>query len=46
MQIFVPVARGNAADTTSGCQMMSYTDAENNLIRNDYLNLNLSKAPH
>ena len=28
MQIFDPTARGNAADTTNGCQMMSYSHVE------------------
>ena len=41
MQILDPVARGNAADTTNGCQMMSYSHVEKDLNRNEHLNLNL-----
>ena len=37
MQIFDPIARGNAA----ACQMMSYSHTEKYLNRNEHLNLNL-----
>ena len=39
MQIFDPVARGNAADTTNACQMMNYSHVEKDLSRNEHLNL-------
>ena len=35
------IARGNAIDTASGCQMTSYSNVENDLNRNEHLNLNL-----
>ena len=38
MQIFDPIARGNAADTVNDCQMMSYSHAEKDLDRNQHLN--------
>ena len=41
MQIFVPIAGGNAADTTNCCQMMTYSHVEKDLNRNDHLNVNL-----
>ena len=37
MQIFDPIARGNAA----ACQMMSYSHIEKYLNRNEHLNLDL-----
>ena len=37
MQIFNPIARGNAA----ACQMMSYSHVEKDLNKNEHLNLNL-----
>ena len=40
MQIFDPIARGNAADTSNGCQMISYSHVEKDLNRNEHLNLN------
>ena len=40
MQIFDPIARGNAADTVNDCQM-SYSHAEKDLDRNQHLNWNL-----
>ena len=44
MQIFDPIARGNI-DTTSACQMMSYSHID--LNNNEHLNLNLeNKTPH
>ena len=42
MQIFDPVARGNAADTADGCQMMSYTNVEKDLNRSEQLNFKFS----
>ena len=41
MQIFEPIAGDNAADTSNGCQMMSYSHVEKDPQRNEYLNLNL-----
>ena len=41
MQIFYPIARGKAADTTNGCQMMSYSHVEKDLNKYEHLNLNL-----
>ena len=41
VQIFNPIAYGKAADTTNGCQMMSYSHVEKDLNRNEHLNLNL-----
>ena len=41
MHISDQVARGNAADTANGCQMMSYSHVEKDLNRNEHLNLNL-----
>ena len=32
---------GNAPDTTSGCQMMSFSHVEKDLYSNENLNLNL-----
>ena len=43
MQIFDPVACGNAANTANGCQMMSYFHVEKDLNRNEHLNLNLEQ---
>ena len=40
VRVFDPVARGNTADTTSCCQMMSYSHVQNNPIRNEHLTLN------
>ena len=37
MQIFDPMARGNAA----ACQMMSYFHVEKDLNKNEHLNFNL-----
>ena len=31
----------NAADTAKGCQMISYSDIEKDLNKNEHLNLNL-----
>ena len=42
MQIFNTIACGNAADTVNGCQMMSYSHIEEDLNRNEHLNLNLA----
>lgn len=39
MQILDPIARGNATDTTNGCQMM--LSVEKDLNRNEPFNLNL-----
>ena len=38
-----PVTCGcqNAADSASGCQIMSYSHVENDLNKSEYLNLNL-----
>ena len=44
MQIFDPIACGNAADTDSVCQVMSYSHAEKDLNRNETYILN--KTPH
>ena len=33
MQIFGPIARGNAVDTANGCRMMSYSHVEKDLNR-------------
>ena len=41
MKISDPIARGTAADTANGCQMMGYSNVENYLNKNKYLNLNL-----
>ena len=41
MQMFNPVACGNAADNANGFQMMSYSHVEENLNRNEHLNINL-----
>ena len=43
MQILIThdIARGNAIDTASGCQMPSYSNVEKDLNRNEHLNLNL-----
>ena len=41
MQILDPIARSNAAGTTSGCNIMSYPHVEKDLNRNENLNLNL-----
>ena len=41
MQIFDPIAGGNAADTANGYQMMSYSHIETDLNRNEHLNLNI-----
>ena len=41
MQNFDPVARINTADTTNGCQMMSYSQVEKDLNRNEHSNLDL-----
>ena len=43
MQILIAraIARGNAVDTANGCQMMSYSNVEKDLNRNENLNLNL-----
>ena len=40
MQIFDPKALSNAADAAKSCQMMGFSYAENDLNRNDHLNLN------
>ena len=39
MQIFGPVACGNTADTTNGCQMMSYSHLEKDFNKNEHLTL-------
>ena len=44
MQIFNPVARGKAADTANGRQMMRYSHVEIDLNRNEHFNLNLLSA--
>ena len=36
MQMVDPIARGNAADTANGCQMMSNSYVEKDLIRNEH----------
>ena len=36
-----PIARGNAADTTNGCQMTNFSYVEKDLNSNEHLNLNL-----
>ena len=41
MQIFDPIERGSAADTTNGCQTLSYSHVEKDINRNEHLNLNL-----
>ena len=41
-----PIARVNTADTTSGYQMMSYSDVETDLNINEHLNLILNKTTH
>ena len=41
MQIFDPIARINAADSTNGCQMMSYSHVEKDLNTNEHSNLDL-----
>ena len=41
MQIFVPIARGNAADNASGCQMMSFSHLEKDPNKNEHLKLNI-----
>ena len=33
-----PTAPGNTADTTNGCQMMSFSHVEKDLNRNKHLN--------
>ena len=43
MQMFDLIARGNAADTASGCQMISYSHIEKDLHGNEHLNLNLEQ---
>ena len=35
-----PIARGNAADTTNGCQMTNFSYVEKDLNSNEHLNLN------
>ena len=39
MQIFDPIARDNAANTTNDCQMMSYSNVEKDINRNEHINL-------
>ena len=41
MEIFDPMARGNAADITNGWHMMSFSHAEKDLNRDEHLKLNL-----
>ena len=41
MQMFDPLPCVSAADTTNGCQMMSYSHAKRDLNGNKYLNSNL-----
>ena len=41
IHFFDPIARDNAANTANGCQMISYSHVENDLNRNENLNLNL-----
>ena len=41
MQIFGPVALGDAADSANGCQMTNYSHVEKDLNRNEHLKLNL-----
>ena len=36
MQMVDPIARGNAADTANGCQMMSNSYVEKDLNRNEH----------
>ena len=43
MQIFDPIARGNAANIASGSQMMSCPHVEKDINRNEHLNLNLEQ---
>ena len=38
---YCPIARGKAADTANSRQMISYSDVEEELNRNEHLNLNL-----
>ena len=48
MQIFYPIAVGNAAwRYQNDCQTMIHAHVENDLNRNEHLNVNLeNKAPH
>ena len=48
MQIFYPIAVDNAAwRYQNGCQTMIHAHVENDLNRNEHLNVNLeNKAPH
>ena len=41
MQVFNPIALGNATDNANGCQMMSYSNAEKD--DNCWLSLNITK---
>ena len=41
MQIFEPIARGNATDIAYSCQMMSYSHVDKDQNRNEKLNLYL-----
>ena len=42
MQIFDPIARGNASGTANGCQMMNCSHIEKDLNKNEHLNLHLN----
>ena len=41
MQIFDPIARDNAANTTNDCQMMSYSNVEKDINRNGHINFKI-----